>query len=138
MRILSIGLVGWPRTDVWSAASGGAEDDAAMLGGTLPYLSPEVLAGRPAEEADDVWSLCVVLDEMVSGRHSFTGGDLEQVRHRIRRQCLAADGPDASTAPTAATTVAAFAASFLTAPRARRPGTAPAFAAALAAVSGNA
>ena len=68
----------------------------------------------------------------------FTGGDLEQVRHRIRRQRLAADGPDASTAPTAATTVAAFAASILTAPRARRPGTAPAFAAALAAVSGTA
>ena len=115
-----------------------AVDDAAMLGGTLPYLSPEVLAGRPAEEADDVWSLCVVLDEMVAGRHPFAGGDLEQVRHRIRRQRLVADDPDASTAPTAATTVAAFAASILTAPRARRPGTAPAFAAALAAVSGNA
>ena len=115
-----------------------AVDDAAMLGGTLPYLSPEVLAGRPAEEADDVWSLCVVLDEMVSGRHPFAGGSLTQVRTRIRRQRLVADDPDASTAPTAATTVAAFAASILTAPRARRPGTAPAFAAALAAVSGNA
>ena len=115
-----------------------AVDDAAMLGGTLSYLSPEVLAGRPAEAADDVWSLCVVLDEMVAGRHPFAGGDLEQVRHRIRRQRLVADDPDASTAPTAATTVAAFAASILTAPRARRPGTAPAFAAALAAVSGNA
>ena len=102
-----------------------AVDDAAMLGGTLSYLSPEVLAGRPAEAADDVWSLCVVLDEMVAGRHPFAGGDLEQVRHRIRRQRLVADDPDASTAPTAATTVAAFAASILTAPRARRPGTAP-------------
>ena len=97
-----------------------------------------ISTGRPAEEADDVWSLCVVLDEMVAGRHPFAGGDLEQVRHRIRRQRLVADDPDASTAPTAATTVAAFAASILTAPRARRPGTAPAFAAALAAVSGNA
>ena len=27
------------------------------------YLSPEVLSGQPAEEADDVWSLCVVLHE---------------------------------------------------------------------------
>ena len=115
-----------------------AVDDAAILGGTLPYLSPEVLAGRPAEEADDVWSLCVVLDEMVAGRHPFAGGDLEQVRHRIRRQRLAAGGPDAAAAPTAATVVAAFAASILTAPRSRRPGTAPAFAAALAAFSGNA
>ena len=115
-----------------------AVDDAAIVGGTLPYLSPEVLAGRPAEVADDVWSLCVVLYEMVSGRHPFADGGLEEVRRRIRRQHLAAGGPDASAAPTAAVTVAAFAASILTAPRSRRPGTAPAFAAALAALSGDA
>ena len=105
-----------------------------MVGGTLPYLSPEVLSGRPAEEADDVWSLCVVLYEMVSGRHPFAGGTLEQVLNRIRRQRLAAG----SAAAPSATAVVAFAASILTAPRAGRPGTAPAFAAALAAVPGNA
>ena len=109
-----------------------AVDDDAILGGTLPYLSPEVLAGRPVEEADDVWSLSVVLYEMVSGRHPFTGGSLEQVRNRIRRQRLAAGGPASATA------VAAFAASILTAPRSRRPGTAPAFAEALAGIPGNA
>ena len=111
-----------------------AVDDAAMVGGTLPYLSPEVLSGRPAEEADDVWSLSVVLYEMVSGRHPFAGGTLEQLRNRIRRQRLAAG----SAAAPSATAVVAFAASILTAPRAGRPGTAPAFAAALAAVPGNA
>ena len=111
-----------------------AVDDAAMVGGTMPYLSPEVLSGRPAEEADDVWSLCVVLYEMVSGRHPFAGGTLEQVRNRIRCQRLAAG----SAAAPSATAVVAFAASILTAPRAGRPGTAPAFAAALAAVPGNA
>ena len=109
-----------------------AVDGDAIPGGTLPYLSPEILAGRPAGEADDVWSLCVVLDEMVSGRHPFTGGSLEQVRNRIRRQRLAAGGPASATA------VAAFAASILTAPRSRRPGTAPAFAEALAGIPGNA
>ena len=111
-----------------------AVDDAAMVGGTLPYLSPEVLTGRPAEEADDVWSLCVVLYEMVAGRQPFAGGTLEKVQRRIRRQRLAAGGPDAAAAPTAATAVAVFAASILTAPRAGRPDTAPAFAAALAEV----
>ena len=84
-----------------------AVDDAAIVGGTLPYLSPEVLASRPAEEADDVWSLSVVLYEMLSGRHPFTGEDLAQVRHRIRRQRLAGGGPDASAAPTSATAGAA-------------------------------
>ena len=115
-----------------------AVDDTAMVGGTLPYLSPEVLSGRTAEEADDVWSLSVVLYEMVSGRHPFAGGALEEVQRRIRRQRLAAGGPAASAAPTSAVAVAAFAASILTAPRAGRPGTAPAFAAALAEVPGNA
>ena len=115
-----------------------AVDDAAIVGGTLPYLSPEVLTGRTAEEADDVWSLCVVLYEMVSGRQPFVGGALEEVRSRIRRQRLAAGGSAAAAAPTAATAMAAFAASILTATRAERPGTAPAFAAALAEVSGTA
>ena len=114
-----------------------AVDDDAIVGGTLPYLSPEVLAGRPAEEADDVWSLSVVLYEMVSGRHPFAGGTLEQVQHRIRRQRLTAGKPAAGAVPLSATAVAAFAASNLTAPRAGRPGTAPAFAAAVAEIPGN-
>ena len=88
-----------------------AVDDAAMVGGTLPYLSPEVLSGRPAGEADDVWSLSVVLYEMAAGRHPFAGGTLEAVQRRIRRQRLAAGGPAASAAPAAAAAVAAFAAS---------------------------
>ena len=115
-----------------------AVDDAAVLGGTLPYLSPEVLADRTAGEADDIWSLCVVLYEMVSGRHPFAGGALEEVQSRIRRQRLAAGGPAASASPTLAAPVAAFAALILTAPRAGRPGTAAAFAAALAKVPGTA
>ena len=114
-----------------------AVDDAAMVGGTLPYLSPEVFAGRTAEEADDVWSLSVVLYEMVSGRHPFAGGTLDQVQRRIRSQRLAAGKPAASAVPPSAAVVAAFAASILTAPRAGRPGTAPAFATALAEVSAN-
>ena len=61
-----------------------AVDDGAIMGGTLPYISPEVLASRPAEEADDVWSLRVVLDEIASERHPFASGALEAVRSRIR------------------------------------------------------
>ena len=96
-----------------------------------------MLTGRPPEAADDVWLLCVVLYEMVSGRHPFAGGALEEVHSRIRRQRLAAGGP-AAAAPPSAAAVAAFAASILTATRAERPGTAPAFAAALAELPGTA
>ena len=48
-------------------------DGAATRGGTVRYLSPEVLSGLPADEADDVWSLCVMLHEIVSGEHPFCG-----------------------------------------------------------------
>ena len=65
-----------------------ANGDAAR-GGTLRYLSPEALSGLAAGEADDVWSLCVVLYETASGEHPFAGGDAGEVAGRIKRQRLA-------------------------------------------------
>ena len=111
------------------------ETDASdTLGGTLPYMSPEVVAGRPAEEADDVWSLCVVLHETVSGRHPFAGDGAAEVRDRIRRQRLTVgDAEPVSSGLSSA--VLAFTASVLTAPRTARPATAHAFTTALRAAS---
>ena len=108
--------------------------DTDVRGGTLRYMSPEVLAGRPAEEADDVWSLCVVLHEMVSGRHPFAdGGSASDVQDRIGWQRLAADDslPVGSGLPSA---VLALTASLLTARRPARPATAQAFIGALEAM----
>lgn len=107
-----------------------AANDATSLGGTLRYQSPEVLSGRPADEADDVWSLCVMLLEMLSGEHPFGGAAAEEVRDRIRRQRLGRVvlSPAEASLTSAA---AAFAASVLTAPRSARPATACDFAARL-------
>ena len=105
-------------------------NDATSLGGTARYLSPEVLAGRPAEEADDVWSLCVMLYEMASGEHPFASAGDDEVTERIRRQRLDRDAPLApGSGPSA--TVLSFAATMLVAPRSARPATASAFADAL-------
>ena len=111
-------------------------NNAAAAGGTLGYLSPEVLAGRPAEPADDVWSLCVVLYEMVSGEHPFGGGEVEDVADRVRRQRL---GRRVGSAPDTEmqSTVVAFAATVLATARSARPATARAFADALGGVLGK-
>ena len=101
-------------------------DDAAIAGGTLRYLSPEVLSGHPAREADDVWSLCVVLYEMVSGEHPFAAGGIDEVADRIARQRLVHH-----VGPAARSEAIAFAGSMLTASRSERPVSARAFAAAL-------
>ena len=42
--------------------------------GTVPYMAPELLRGRPADPRSDVWALGVLIYEMVSGRRPFVGG----------------------------------------------------------------
>ena len=101
-------------------------NDPTGLGGTVRYLSPEVLSGRPADEADDVWSLCVMLYEMASGEHPFAEPGADGVRDRIRRQRL--DRARASMGSDPASAAVAFAESVLTARRSARPATARTFA----------
>jgi serine/threonine-protein kinase len=41
--------------------------------GTLPYMAPEQLEGKPADARTDLWSLGTILYEMVAGTRAFEG-----------------------------------------------------------------
>ncbi len=43
------------------------------VGGNIPYMAPEQYLGRMADERSDIWTLGVILYELVSGYHPFIG-----------------------------------------------------------------
>src|SRR5207248_1961173 len=51
--------------------------------GTVPYISPEQACGVPVDKRTDIWSLGVVLYEMVTGHQPFTGGTPREVMTSI-------------------------------------------------------
>jgi serine/threonine-protein kinase len=61
-------------TDFGIARAGASEiTEAGSIMGTAQYLSPEQAQGQPVTEASDLYSIGVLLYEMLSGRIPFTG-----------------------------------------------------------------
>src|SRR5690606_14898976 len=61
----------WKLLDVAAAAAGAAPGAA-----TLPYVAPELVAGRSADERADVYSLTATLYTAITGRAPFTADTL--------------------------------------------------------------
>jgi serine/threonine-protein kinase len=89
VKILDFGLArhGLPGPEPISIGASGTI--SGSLSGTLSYMAPEIFRGETATKASDVFSLGVVLYELVGGRHPFAGATPLDVLEAIESRPIA-------------------------------------------------
>ncbi|MBA2525183.1 MAG: serine/threonine-protein kinase, partial [Pyrinomonadaceae bacterium] len=68
------------------------DTDPGLVMGTMGYMSPEQLKGRPADHRSDIFAFGAILYEMLSGKRAFRGESMAETMSAILRE----DPPDLS------------------------------------------
>ncbi len=67
-------------TDFGIAALAGPPAQRPQLAGTPPYMAPELLEGRPATVRSDLYSVGLILFELLTGRSPFDDDDITRAK----------------------------------------------------------
>jgi serine/threonine protein kinase len=93
IKVLDFGLAKLPELQSERLANGNstlslALSEPGIMMGTVSYMSPEQTRGINVDARTDVWSLGVVLYEMISGKQPFAGATTSDVIAAILKQDL--------------------------------------------------
>jgi serine/threonine protein kinase/tetratricopeptide (TPR) repeat protein len=83
LKVLDFGLATIIKTGDSSSTESLAQPDQGA--GTLPYMAPELLQGRPPDERSDIWSVGVIVYEMASSIQPFKGETAYELSSAILR-----------------------------------------------------
>lgn len=89
VKVLDFGLARWSACVLAADATTASADPSigtADLAGTLPYMSPEQATGRSLDGRSDMFSLGVVLYELLAGERPFDGENGVQVLEQVLRR----------------------------------------------------
>ena len=75
IKILDFGIARMRVSDV--------KTQTGVLLGTPKYMSPEQVAGHPVDQRSDIFSLGIVLYEMLTGATPFSGSDTTQLMYNV-------------------------------------------------------
>jgi eukaryotic-like serine/threonine-protein kinase len=91
VKILDFGLAKLTNTEAETGQqtnlpTATARTEPGVVMGTLSYMSPEQVKGRPADARSDIFSFGAILYEMLSGRRAFRGDSAAETMSAILRE----------------------------------------------------